>query len=98
MQEDHSKCESAPHEQMLSCHSSGLYRIQVQGSIDSRSSRYLESAPIRVINLSRGAVTTELTVRVADQSMLVRVLEQIFTRRLPLISVEFLGVNRDEEP
>ena len=97
MKDDHSDNQSAPREQMLTWHSPERYCIQVQGSIDSSLSRYLEELTIRKISLSRSVSATEITVQVADQSMLARVLEQIFMRRLPLISVESLDATRDEE-
>lgn len=95
MKDDDANDATAPCKQAPSGPSPERYRIQVQGSADSSLARYLEMMDISIISLSSGASTTELTVQVADQSVLTYLLEQIFTRRLPLISVDFLGTVRD---
>ncbi len=80
----------APHDQRLSVDSPALYRISVQGRVDSSWSDFLDNVIIRASRLAGPSTVTTLTAHMMDQSTLAGVLQYIYLRGLPLLQVECL--------
>lgn len=80
----------APHDQRLSVDAPALYRIRVQGRIDSSWSDFLDNVIVRSSRLAGVSTVTTLTAFMADQSTLAGVLQYIYLLGLPLLTIECL--------
>jgi hypothetical protein len=80
---------------MLKLHLPAQYRIQLQGRLDPDWAYAVGGMEIEVNEHARAGPVTILQGEVADQAALAGVLNLVYTLRLPLISVEWLG-DQDE--
>lgn len=77
-----------------------FYRIRVTGRLDLGWSEFLGGLAIEIHDGEGGEgteVTTELTGPLADEAALMGVLEHLYSLRIPLLSVECLGKQGEED-
>lgn len=68
-----------------------VYRIRVRGRMDPEWSKYFQGMTVSVFEEKDQKAFTELSGLLADQAALMGVLEQIYNRNIPLLSVECVG-------
>jgi hypothetical protein len=90
LKEDQLSSSYAPYDQRLSVDSPALYRISVQGRVDSSWSDFLDNVSIRASRLAGPSTVTTLTAYLVDQSTLAGVLQYIYLLGLPLLKIECL--------
>jgi hypothetical protein len=73
------------------------YRICVTGELEGRWSDRLGGMQIRGQTQGDGSIVTTLEGKLVDQAALFGVLVALYNMRLPLISVECLDTNREDE-
>jgi len=65
-----------------------VYRIRVPGRLDSKWSGFLQGMAVTVFEEANQETFTELTGLLLDQAALMGVLQQLYNRNIPLLSVE----------
>jgi len=68
-----------------------VYRIRVRGRMDPKWSGYLQGMTLTVFEEAGKAAFTELSGLLPDQAALMGVLQQLYNRNIPLLSVECIG-------
>ena len=71
------------------------YRIRVQGRLEERWFDFIGSFKITVSKESHGGPLTILSGRIQDQAELLGVLNSLYELRMPILSVELLGVKQE---
>ncbi len=75
----------------LSVHTPAVYRIELQGVLESHWSADLAGMEVRCTNREGEPPVTTLTGELVDQTALAGVLDLVYNLGLPLISVECLS-------
>jgi len=68
-----------------------VYRIRVLGRMDPKWSGYLQGMTVSVFEEKDQKAFTELSGLLLDQAALMGVLQQLYNRNIPLLSVECIG-------
>ena len=84
------------HRRKLRLDTSAIYRICIQGCLDTHWSDYLAGLKIDCTAQPTGQQVTTLTGPLIDQAALLGVLNGLYTFGLPLLSVECLSIEGDE--
>ena len=74
-----------------------VYRIRVQGNLDSEWSKWLGSMSIEIEQTMNGQSTTVLVGPIADQAALRGILTRLWDLNLDIISVARMHGKRGEE-
>ena len=80
-----------PNRAKLKLHQPACYRISVQGALDESWADYFSGLTLTSDREARPAGLTILTGQVADQAMLLGVLNRLYGLGLPLLAVELLA-------
>jgi len=65
-----------------------VYRIRVSGRMDPKWSDYLQGMTLTVIEEPGREILTEISGLLPDQAALMGVIDQLYNRNIPLLSVE----------
>ena len=84
------------HRRKLRLNTTAIYRISIQGCLDTHWSDYLAGLQIDCTAESTDHKITTLTGPLIDQAALLGVLNGLYTFGLPLLSVECLSIEGDE--
>ena len=71
---------------LISC--PAVYRIRVSGRMDPEWSQYFQGMIVSVFEQEDQETITELSGLLPDQAALMGVLQQLYNRNIPLLSVE----------
>jgi hypothetical protein len=80
-----------PNHTKLKLHQPACYRICVQGALDERWADYFGDLTLSSDPQAGPAGLTTLSGRVADQAMLLGILNRLYGLGLPLLSVEWIA-------
>ena len=80
----------------LNMHFPARYRIRVHGVVEEVWFEYYEEMAVEIETVSMKRPLTTLTGRVSDQSALQGMLSLLYDMRLPLVSVEWLAEDHQE--